>query len=48
MFTNLLQSDVHYMRSQILSILIDFTQTVVPFLDRFSKQLKHRKACIVQ
>ena len=30
-FTDPLKSDVHHMTSQILSILIDFTKTSVPF-----------------
>ena len=34
-FINSLDPDVHHMTSQILSILIDFTQTSVPLLRSF-------------
>ena len=36
---NLLEPDVHHMTSQILSILIDFTQTSVPFFRSFFQYL---------
>ena len=36
---NPLEPDVHHMTPQILSILIDFTQTSVPFFRSFSPSL---------
>ena len=38
-FINSLEPDVHHMTSQILSILIDFTQIFVPFFRLFYKSL---------
>ena len=47
-FINPLYPDVHHIASQILPILIDFTQTSVPFCRSFFKSLDLRDIKVVR